>query len=164
MKKTILSIYAASALLFAGCGPGQQEAVKYNDSFIAIETALTPVYNAFIRQTDGHNIDSLKLTYQAFAAKTRNCLEEVRKIQPFAEKRDYLDAIIAYFTTLNNLAQTEARQMVDLMSKDSTLITEEDLANAGKYADQFNASYEQALKAAQQAQAAFAKEWKFKVE
>lgn len=160
MKKAILF---AAALLFAGCGPGTDDAVKYNDSLIAVETTLTPAYNAFIQQSDGHNIDSLKLAYQAFAAKTKSCLEEVQKMQSFADKREYLDAIIAYFTTINSLAQTEARQMVELMSKDSALVTEEDVANVGKYADEFNAGYEKAIKAAQEAQSAFAKEWKFEV-
>jgi hypothetical protein len=163
MNKTILSCAAGAMLLFAACGPTKDDAIRYNDSLIAIETSLTPVYNAFIDQTDGHNVDSLKLTYEAFAAKAKASFGEVQNMQPFAEKREYLDAIVTYFKTINDLAQNEGRQLVDILSKDSAQVTEEDVANVGKFADKFNADYESALKAAQAAQTAFAREWKFEV-
>jgi hypothetical protein len=163
MKKTILSLTACAALLLTSCGPTKDDAVKYNDSFISIEKSLTPAYNAFIDQIDGHNIDSLKICYDAFAAKAKSSLEECGKIEPFAEKRDYLDAATEYFKTIDALAQNEGKQMVTIMSKDTAQVTEEDIANVGKYAEKFDADYAKVLKKAQEAQAAFAKEWKFEI-
>ncbi len=163
MKKLILSLAACATLVLTSCGPTKDDAVKYNDSFISIEKALTPAYNGFIDQIDGHNIDSLKIAYEAFAAKAKSSVEECAKIQPFAEKKDYLDAATAYFGTINNLAQNEGKQIVMIMTKDTSQVTEEDVANVGKCAEKFDADYAKVLKVAQEAQAAFAKEWKFEI-
>lgn len=163
MKKLVLSFAACATLLLTSCGPTKDDAIKYNDSFIAIEKSLTPAYNAFIDQIDGHNLDSLKIVYEMFAAKAKSSLEECQKMQAFGEKRDYLDACTAYFTTINNLALNEGKQMVVIMTKDSAQVTEEDVANVGKYAEKFDADYERALKGAQDAQVAFAKEWQFEI-
>lgn len=163
MKKLILSLAACATLLLTSCGPTKDDAVKYNDSFIAIEKSLTPAYNAFIEQIDGHNIDSLKIAYDDFAAKAKSSVEACAKIEPFGEKRDYLEAATAYFNTINSLAQNEGKQMVTIMSKDTSQVTEDDVANVSKYAEKFDADYGKVLKVAQEAQAAFAKEWKFEI-
>ena len=162
-KKLTLSLAALATVLLTSCGPTKADAIKYNESFISIEKELTPSYNAFIDQIDGHNLDSLKLTYDAFAAKAKNSVEECGKIQPFAEKKDYLDAANAYFKTINALAENEGKQMVTIMTKDTSQVTEEDVANVTKYAEKFDADYAKVLKLAQDAQAAFAKEWKFEI-
>lgn len=163
MKKLILSLAALATLVLTSCGPTKDDAVKYNDSFIAIEKSLTPTYNAFIDQIDGHNLDSLKMTYDIFAAKAKSSVEECGKIQPFGEKKEYLDAATEYFKTINALAENEGKQMVMIMTKDTSQVTEEDIANVGKYAEKFDADYAKALKSAQEAQSAFAKEWKFDI-
>ena len=163
MKKLILSLAAVSTLLLTSCGPTKDDAMKYNDSFISIEKGLTPAYNAFIDQIDGHNLDSLKLTYDAFASKAKSSFEDCGKIQPFAEKKDYLDAATEYFKTINALAENEGKQMVTIMTKDTSQVTEEDVANVTKYAEKFDADYGRVLKLAQEAQLAFAKEWKFEI-
>lgn len=163
MKKLILSIAACATFLLTSCGPTKDDAVKYNQSFIAIEKSLTPAYNGFIDQIDGHNLDSLKIAYEAFAAKAKSSVEECEKMQAFGEKRDYLDAVSAYFKTINSLAQNEGKQMVVIMTKDTSQVSEEDVANVSKYAEKFDADYAKVLKTAQEAQAAFAKEWKFEI-
>jgi hypothetical protein len=163
MKKLILSLAACTAFLLTSCGPTKADAIKYNDAFIAIEKTLTPAYNAFIDQIDGHNIDSLKVAYEAFAAKAKSSVEECSKMQPFGEKRDYLDACMSYFNTIHSLAQNEGKQMVTIMSKDTAQVTEEDVANVGKFAEKFDAEYAKVLKMAQEAQASFAKEWQFEI-
>ncbi len=163
MKKIILSVAALATLLLTSCGPTKDDAIKYNDSFISIEKALTPTYNAFIEQIDGHNLDSLKITYTTFAAKAKSSIEEVAKIQAFAEKKEYLDAATEYFKTINALAENEGKQMVEIMTKDTSQVTEADVANVTKYAEKFDADYAKALKTAQEAQNAFAKEWKFDI-
>jgi len=163
MKKLILSLAACATFLLTSCGPTKDDAIKYNDSFISIEKSLTPTYNAFIDQIDGHNLDSLKIAYEAFATKAKSSMEECAKIEAFAEKREYLDAAIEYFKTINNLALKEGREMVMIMTKDTSEVTEEDVANVGKCAEKFDADYGRVLKIAQEAQAAFAKEWKFDI-
>jgi hypothetical protein len=108
-------------------------------------------------------LDSLKVAYEAFAAKAKSSMEECSKMQPYGEKREYLDACVNYFNTIHSLSQNEAKQMVILLSKDSTQMTEEDAANAGKFAEKLDADYAKVLKEAQAAQEAFAKEWQFEI-
>lgn len=163
MKKLILSLAAASVVLLTSCGPTKDDAIKYNDGFISIEKSLTSVCNAFIDQIDGHNLDSLKIAYDAFAAKAKSSLDDCGKIEPFNKKSDYLNAAMEYFKTINNLATNEGKLMVEIMTKDTAQVTEEDVANVGKYAEKFDAEYARALKIAQEAQAAFAKEWQFEI-
>jgi len=163
MKKFILSSLALATLALTSCGPTLDDAIKYNDSLIAIEKSLTPAYNGFIDQIDGHNLDSLKIAYEAFAAKSKSCMEECAKLQPFNEKKDYLNAATDYFKTINALAQTEGRQIVTIMTKDTSQVTEEDVVNVTKAAEKFDSEYERILKKAQEAQIAFSKEWKFEI-
>lgn len=162
MKKIILPAVLALTVL-ASCGPTKDDAIKYNDSFIKIERELTPACNAFIDQIDGHNLDSLKIAYDVFAAKAKSSVDECAKMQSFNNNATYLDAAKSYFTTVNGLALNEAKQMVAIMTKDSMQVTEEDAANVGKFAEKFDAEYSRALKSAQEAQEAFAKEWKFEI-
>jgi hypothetical protein len=163
MKKLISAFAALVTLVLTSCGPTKDDAVKYNDSLIAIEKKLTPTTNAFFNQIDGHNLDSLKMAYEIFAAQAKSSVEECAKMQPFAEKKDYLEAATAYFKTINTLAENEGKQMVMIMTKDTSQVSEEDIANVGKYAEKFEADYGKALKIAQEAQSAFAKEWKFDI-
>lgn len=161
MKKVILSALVVLGLTLTSCGPSQKDALKYNDEIVAVQKALTPIHEAFIDQLDGHNPDSLKLTHANFAASAKSSLEACEKMQPFADKRDYLDAAISYFKTVKGLADNEGKSMVDIMTKDSTQVTEADVAKINELAAKFDGDYEKILGTVQQAQEAFSKEWKF---
>ncbi len=161
MKKVILSALIVLGLTLTSCGPSQKDALKYNDDVVAIQKALTPIHEAFIDQLDGHNPDSLKLTHGNFASSAKTSLESCEKIQPFADKRDYLDAAISYFKVVKGLADNEGKSMVEIMTKDSTQVTEEDINKVNEFAAKFDSEYEKVLGNVQKAQEAFAKEWKF---
>jgi hypothetical protein len=164
MKKLIFAAgVVISALMITSCGPSQKDAIKFNDDLIAIQKALIPVHEAFIDQMDGHNLDSLKLMQNVFTERTKSSLEACEKMQPINEKRDYLDAAIEYFKTMNNLALNEGKLMSELMMKDSTQITEADIAKYDEYAGKFDSEYSRVFGKIQQAQEAFAKEWKFEL-
>lgn len=159
MKKIIL--FALVVIGLTSCGPSQKDALKYNDDIVSVQKALTPIHEAFIDQLDGHNIDSLKWAHTNFATNAKSSLETAEKMGPFADKREYLDAAIAYFKIVKGLADNEGKTMVDIMSKDSTQITEADVAKINELASKFDADYEKTLGDVQKAQEAFAKEWKF---
>lgn len=169
MKKIILSALGSAklttcvvlGLTLTSCGPSQKDALKYNDEIVAVQKALTPIHEAFIDQLDGHNPDSLKLTHSNFAASAKSSLETCEKMQPFGDKRDYLDAAISYFKVVKGLAENEGKSMVEIMSKDSTQVTEEDVNKINELATKFDGDYEKILGTVQSAQEAFAKEWKF---
>jgi hypothetical protein len=161
MKKVILSALVVLGLTLASCGPSQKDALKYNDEIVAVQKALTPIHEAFIDQLDGHNPDSLKLTHSNFVANAKSSLEIAEKMQPFAEKRDYLDAAITYFKVVKGLADNEGKNMVEIMTKDSTQITDADVNKINELAAKFDSDYEKILGTVQKAQEAFAKEWKF---
>ena len=163
MKKVILSALVVLGLTLTSCGPSQKDALKYNDEIVAIQKNLTPVHEAFIDQLDGHNPDSLKLTHGNFASSAKSSLESCEKMQPFNEKRDYLDAAISYFKVVKGLADNEGKNMVEIMSKDSTQVTEEDVNKINDLASKFDSEYEKVLGTVQKAQEAFAKEWKFEL-
>lgn len=161
MKKVILSALIVSGLLITSCGPSQKDALKYNDDIVAIQKALTPIHEAFIDQLDGHNPDSLKYTHAKFAESASLSLSQCEKMEPFNEKREYIDAVISYFKVVKNLAENEGKTMVEIMTKDSTQITDGDVAKINELASKFDSEYEKTLVTVQKAQEAFAKEWKF---
>ena len=161
MKKIIISALVVLGFTLTSCGPTQKDALKYNDEVVAIQKALTPIHEAFIDQLDGHNVDSLKLTHTNFATSAKSSLEACEKMQPFNEKRDYLDAAVSYFKVVKDLADNEGKSMVDIMSKDSTQVTDADVASINTLAEKFDGEYEKVLGVVQKAQEAFAKEWKF---
>lgn len=161
MKKIILSALVVFGLTLTSCGPSQKDALKYNDEIVAIQKNLTPIHEAFIDQLDGHNPDSLKLTHSNFSASANSSLGSVEKMQPFNEKRDYLDAAISYFKVVKGLADNEGKSMVEIMTKDSTQVTDDDVNKINELAAKFDGDYEKILGTVQTAQEAFAKEWKF---
>ena len=163
MKKYLLAASAFMALILVSCGPTQSDAIKYNDELIAIQKSLVPFHQGFIDQIDGHNADSLKTMQALFVQKSKEALETCEKMQPFGEKRDYLDAAIEYFKTLNSLANNESKLITETMVKDSTQITEEDMNKITEYAGKFDSEYERIMKKVQDAQNAFATEWKFQL-
>lgn len=164
MKKVILFAGACiAALVITSCGPSQKDAIKFNDDLIAIQKALIPVHEAFIDQMDGHNPDSLKIMQGVFSEKSKASLAECEKMQPINEKREYLDVALEYFKTMNNLAMNEGKVIAEVMSKDSTQITEADIAKATECAGKFDSEYARVFAKIQAAQQAFATEWKFQL-
>jgi hypothetical protein len=161
MKKIIVLAMFVMGMAVTSCGPSQKDALKYNDEIVSIQKGLTPVHEAFIDQLDGHNPDSLKMIHASFKDKAKSSLEACEKMGPFAEKRDYLDAAIEYFKVVKGLADNEGTSMVEIMTKDSTQVTDEDVSKVNEVATKFDSDYEVILGKVQKAQEAFAKEWKF---
>ena len=162
MKKVILTLAVASAL-FTSCGPSQNDAIAYNDKIVDIQKALLPVQDACVDQIDGHNKDSLKIVQAQFSEKSKNALEECQKLKDFNGKREYLDASLDYFKVTQSLADNEGKQIMQIMTKDSSQVTEKDASDVTAFATKFDAEYTKVLKKVQDAQVAFAKEWKFEI-
>jgi hypothetical protein len=163
MKKIAIVACAFLMMLLSACGPTQNEAVKYNDSIMKIIDALAIEHTLFLDQIDGHNVDSLKLTHDHFVAKAKESLEASKKIGPFGDKTEFIDVTLDYFKVLNSIANTEGTQMVEIMSKDSAQITQEDLDKIDVLAAKFDEDYGKVYDKISAAQEKFAKEWKFEL-
>jgi hypothetical protein len=161
MKKITLVTGAFLFLVLTACGPTQSAAIKYNDSIMKIVDDLAIEHTLFLDQVDGHNIDSLKLTHQHFVSKAKESLESSKKIGPLGDKTEYIDVTLDYFTILNAIANNEGKQMVEIMSKDSTQITQEDLEKIDALAAKFDGDYGKVFDKLSKAQETFAAEWKF---
>lgn len=162
-KKLILALAIISASLFTSCGPSRNDAIEYNDKIVDIQKSLLPAQDAFINQIDGHNKDSLKIAQAQFSEKAKNALEQCQKMPDFNGKREYLDASIDYFKGSLSLADNEAKEITLIISKDSSQVTEKDVADVKAYSEKFDADYTKILQKVQNAQAAFSKEWKFDI-
>ena len=163
MKKLMLSLGVVCMLILTACGPSQNDAIKYNDQIVAIQKSLLPIHEAFIEQIDGHNKDSLKLVHGQFMAKAKSTLEECRKLTDFNGKREYLDAALDYFKVLQDLADNEGKQIVQIMTKDSSQVTDKDVTDVTAFAAKFDSEYAKVLQKVQDAQVAFSKDWKFEI-
>jgi hypothetical protein len=163
MKKLILSAAVASALFMASCGPSKQDAVTYSDRIVAIGKEMDATSAMFLGQVDGHNVDSLKLAYGKFDSQAAASLEECKNMPPFDKKTDFKDAAVEYFTSVKKLVDNEAKGMVDIMTKDTSQITEQDVTNVKAFAVTYDTEYAKAIQKVQDAQAQFAKEWKFEI-
>jgi len=163
MKKLILSLSAAATLVLTSCGPSQNDAIKYNDAIVSAQKSLLPIHEAFIDQIDGHNTDSLKIVHEQFSAKAKSTLEECQKIKDFNGKRDYLEAALDYFKAIQGLADNEGKQIVQIMTKDSSQVTEKDVTDVTVFAGKFDSEYARVLQKVQDAQVVFSKEWKFEI-
>jgi hypothetical protein len=163
MKKTLF-FSGTLALLLVACGPGRNEAIKYNDSLMEMIGKVNAPHEAFMSQIDGHNIDSLKITQLAFANSAQDGLAQSEKMEPFGENKDFRDAVVEYFSTLRSIATGEGKQMLDIMSKDSSQVTEADVEQVTSLAESFDSKYENVHNKVQSAQEKFAKEWKFNLE
>lgn len=163
MKKTAIVTCAFLFLVLNACGPTQNQAIKYNDSIMKIIDGLAIEHTLFLNQIDGHNIDSLKLTHTLFVNKAKESLEASKKIGPFGDKTEFIDVTLNYFTVLNSIANAEGAQMVEIMSKDSAQITQEDLNKIDVLAAKFDDDYGKVYDKISAAQEKFAKEWKFEL-
>lgn len=161
MKKLLL--VAASAFLLVACGPTKNDAIKFNDSIMDMIESLKSNHSAFVDQLDGHNMDSLKLAHKLFAEKATSSLDASKKMSHFDEKNEFGNAAVDYFTAINSMANTEGKQIVDIMSKDSTQITQADLDNVTALSAKFDETYDKAYSNIQSAQEKFSKEWKFEL-
>jgi hypothetical protein len=150
-------------VLFTACKPTQNEAIKYNDSIMTIVDGLIVDHSLLFEQIDGHNFDSLKITQKLFTEKAKASLDSCKKITPFAEDKNYLNAALDYFTVLNSLANNEGKQMVDIMLKDTINVRQEDLDKINELATNFDEKYGKVYDNILAAQTKFAKDWNFKL-
>ena len=163
MKKIMYTAAIASALFLASCGPSKEDAVKYSDRIVAIGKEMDATSTMFLGQVDGHNVDSLKLTYGKFDSQAAASLEECKNMPPYDKQTDFRDAAVEYFTAVKKLVDNEAKGMVDIMSKDTSQITEQDVSNVKAFATTYDTEYTKALQKVQDAQVAFSKAWKFEI-
>ena len=163
MKKIILSISPLVFLVFISCGSGAKKASEYNDKIMTYVNISTMVQNDFFDQTDGHNLDSLVLTQKHFSEKTKECLNEINRKESFAGRKEFLSAAINFVKTLNSLADNEAKQMTEIMNKDTAAITNSDVQTVEKLNTKLNEESNRASEEISIAQEAFVKEWKFEV-
>jgi hypothetical protein len=161
MKKNNLFVIALLTIVFTSCGPTQDHAIKYNDSIVSIIDGLNINQNLFMNQLDGHNIDSLKITHTLFVAKTKASLEDLTKVKPFEGKNELGSTATSLFTLLNNFTNGDAKQMVELLSKDSTMYTQQDDDKIQELAEKFDDEYGKAYDKLDKAQKEFSNEWKF---
>lgn len=164
MKKINFALSVGVLLIFSACGPTQDEAIRYNDGIMNIIDSLTIEHELLLDQIDGHNIDSLKLTHKLFSEKAKSSLERGKKIEAFADNRDFRNIALEYFTTMNYLADNEAKQMVEIMYKDSLQIPQSDVDEINKLAASFDETYGKVYDKILAAQIKFADLWKFKLE
>ncbi len=164
MKKITLSIGALVMFAFVSCGPTTKDAVAYNDNIMAIVNKVTLAQNEFFDQTDGHNMDSLVISLKQYSEKSKASLDEINKIGPFAEKKEYVDAAISFVKSLNAMADNEGKQMVEIMTKDTAAITEVDVEMVEQLSNKLNDESDKVSKAVEEAQNAFKTQWKFEVE
>jgi len=163
MKKIKFVLSISLLLLMSACGPTQNEAIAYNDAIMNIIDSLTIEHELLLNQIDGHNIDSLILTHKLFSKKAKTSLERAKKIEGFADKKDFRNTALEYFTTMNYLADNEAKQMVEIMRKDSIQIPQLDLDEINKLAASFDETYGKVYDKILAAQINFATEWNFKL-
>ena len=104
MKKITLSISALVMLAFVSCGPTTKDAVVYNDNIMTIVNKVTLAQNDFFDQTDGHNMDSLVISLKSYSEKSKAGLDEINKLAPFAEKKEYLEAAINFCEIIKRLS------------------------------------------------------------
>lgn len=164
MKKIKFALIVCVLIVFNACGPTQNEAISYNDGIMNIIDSLTIEHELLLDQIDGHNIDSLKLTHKLFSEKAKTSLERGKKIEAFADNKDFRNVALEYFTTMNYLAENEAKQMVEIMYKNSLQIPQSDVDEINKLAASFDETYGKVYDKILAAQIKFADEWKFKLE
>lgn len=163
MKKLIFTAAVASTMFLASCGASKKDALTYNDRIVNIGKEMDATSAMFLSQIDGHNVDSLKLAYGKFDAQAGTSLEECKNMKHFNKKSDFKDAAVEYFTSVKKLVDNEAKGIVGIMSKDTSQITEQDISNVKAFAATYDTEYTKALQKIQDAQAAFAKEYKFEI-
>ena len=164
MKKITFLLSSMAFCIITSCGPSQKDAVSYNDKLMAVLNNLNPAQSLFLDQIDGHNGDSLIIVQKLFSQKSKTSVEEVSKFTPFADNNDYLNAASNYFKTINHLADFEANEMTEIMTKDSSLISDNDIIRIQVLAVRFDSTYDKAYDLITEAQATFAKKWKFEIE
>lgn len=99
-----------------------------------------------------------------YAQKSKESLDEIAKLNAFDNKTGYLDAAKVFVNTLNSLANNEAKQMVEIMMKDSASVTELDIKTVSDLSDKLNKETDEATKLIEDAQQQFVKEWKFELD
>jgi hypothetical protein len=162
MKKLILIIGALSVILIS-CGPTEDDAIKYNDSLIDITEKIIEKQDLFINQLDGHNVDSLKITYQLFVKQAEISIEELSKVKIFDDKNEFGNSASEFIATVNSIVNNEAKQMVELLSKEAEQYTEYDQEKLDKLASKFDEQNNKAFENLKKEQLAFSKEWNFKL-
>lgn len=164
MKKITTAICLVIVFLLSACGPTRDEAVSYNDSIMNIIDSLSMEHTLLLEQIDGHNIDSLKITHTLFTEKAKASLERSKKILPFAEKKEFCNAAVIYFSAMVSLADNEVKQMVEIMEKGQTKISQFDLDKINFLASAFDEAYGLVYDKILAVQIQFAKDWNFTLE
>lgn len=163
MKKLIFSLGSLGLLALVSCEPGTKDALAYNDRIMEIVNIATLSQNNFFDQTDGHNMDSLAIAQRHYSEASKKCMDDINKVDGFAGKKEYLNAAINFVKTLHVMADNEAKQMVDIMTKDTSQVTEADISKVEELITKLDEESKRVSQEVVDAQQAFSKEWKFEI-
>ena len=165
MKKVLFAATAVVALLFTSCGPTQDDAIKYNDKIVDLSDNVNDMSVKMADQLDGHNLDTLKITYTKFAASIKSALAECEKMGPLEEEdKAYHEATLAHFRNMNKLVDGEVKRIVDATVKFSNSDVEasdEEIAALEKDINTYDTESQKTMDGIKAAQRVFSKKWNF---
>ncbi len=165
-KIKILTLALIFGVILVSCkSVTPEDARKYNDDLIAVESELANKETAFsnIVVTDSSKSQK-KAAYDALVAQANEALAATNKMEAFDGNTEYLDAGKAYFTAIKGICDVEYKQAFDLITIEGRDLTDEESAQLDKVVTAMVDKSNAALKNMQEAQKVFANKYKFEIE
>jgi len=128
MMKKIISVFS---LLFAmtlliSCGPTSNDAIKYNDSLVDLQSKIFEKESALIDAISKNTSDKIDPLYKDLLTQIDKAKDTLEKIGSFDGKTEMKDAVMKVFSTYKGVATNEYPEIIKLAKMPDSLYTQDD--------------------------------------
>jgi hypothetical protein len=132
MKKVSIVLTLALVTFLASCGAKDKrlkftDPVKYNDYIVDI---IDDVDEAWTEAIEEEDLNPALAKADTLASRSKNGLAKLNNLQPFKKDSTFRDAGIKYLTHMNNIANKELKEFINIIRAEEMTVEGEQRAEA----------------------------------
>jgi hypothetical protein len=156
----IVKVIPLALLFLLGCGPGPEEAVKYNDSIVVFQNRVISMEDRFMESLDG-GPEEMRQGLDSLMHQVMRSLEGTKKLGGFHGDESLYQAAVKLLENYKSIVDNEYRTVVELLCKPDEDTEEDDQEKYDDAINEANRKLIEATEAFDRAQDAFSKKHNF---
>jgi AAA15 family ATPase/GTPase len=112
--------------MFISCGPTSDDAIKYNDSLVNLQSKVFEKESALIDAMDKNTTDKIDPLYKDLLTQIDKASDTLEKIGKFGDKTDMKDAVMKVLATYKSVATNEYPEIIRIAKMPDSLYSPEE--------------------------------------
>ena len=119
-------LFVLTVFYLASCSPSPKKASEYNNMLVRHQRQVVSKIDDLIASFTTYNAQDMQAAYNALIKQIDYSLDTLQKVRPFDGSTEFRDKTIELLQFYKNIAQTQLKQVMILLSKPEDQYTSQD--------------------------------------